>query len=91
MERVMEGEREIERERGSEGGRKEGEGRKRPTYKHVLWFDVSMHYLVGMEIDQCCAELPHSNGCICLTEVLTVQNGIKQVTSLQYEIEIDEQ
>ena len=59
-----------EREREREGGRKGG--RKRLTYKHVLWFDVSMHYLVGMEIDQCCAELPHSNGCICLTEVLTV-------------------
>ena len=84
-EREREGER--EREEGGEGGREGGGERGRLTYKDVLWFDISMYYLIGVEVDQCCAELPHSNGCIYLTEVLTVQNGIKQVTPLQYKIE----
>ena len=52
------------------------------THKYVLWFDVSVHYLVGMEIDQCHAKLSHSSCCVHLTEVLAVQNGIKQVTPL---------
>ena len=42
------------------------------TYKDVLKFDVSVHYLVCMEVDQSHAQLPHGMICICLTEVATV-------------------
>ena len=42
------------------------------TYKDVLKFDISVHYLVCMEVDQSHAQLPHGMICICLTEVATV-------------------
>ena len=42
------------------------------THKYILQFDVPVHYLVGVEIDQSHAELLHGMGDIHLTEMLTV-------------------
>ena len=54
------------------------------TYKNILWFDVSVYNLVGMEIDESHSQLSCSSGSIHFTEVLAVKDGIKQVTSLKH-------
>ena len=55
------------------------------THKNILQFDVSVHYLVCMEEHQSHAELPHGQNSISLREMLTMQNSIKQVCSLDEE------
>ena len=55
------------------------------THKDILWLDVSVDDALGVEIDQCYAQLPHGDGCISLTEVLAVQNAVKQVAALHEE------
>ena len=71
------------RDRVGREGEREREGESTSTHKNIFWFDVSVHNLVGMEIDEGHSELPDSSGSVHFTEVLAVQYGIKQVTALK--------